>query len=573
MEKYIIIGAAALSLAAVVTFISYSLDDTTFEMQENWTDSQNPATRSWSRWDSSVGYLSSNPSLTGDPDFAQKEKSLHLKDDEGLLDALEWFRKSLVKGGDESIVDNIVRSKLLGRLSEILGSSRPEKIRIEAAWILANIAAKIKNIETHLTPNDLTCLSKHLFHKNLELRGQCIRAIGNIAAESPKCRSFFLDEEAPRYLAATLKDELDYGCENGSLAKDTAWAIANLCSGKPSPPWYTIEVVLPVLAQSLLSDRTELHEDAFRAIVPMTESPNYTTIKAILGENVLEGCNKLLPSLVNSREHACLDIVGNILARNEQIVKEAINSGALQILEKLLTSRSRRVVCGACLIISDVIVRIPDQLHPVIQSNLLASVIRLLSSQHTSVKGHARSVISFATSVGDQAVIDYLVATMCQNISDPKESKEAVKVLQEELRSIIKAVESSDRLTNCYDELLREAGCLESTEPSPDLHSTGQGSTEAMADQSTSLDSLQQSSDVQTDAYATSQNLTDGMTHEQPLNHRTDNQTPTEDQTETPTTDGGGQIITAVIGEEMDQSPTDSENFVSFSSSSEEELE
>lgn len=292
---------------------------------------------------------------------------------------------------------------------------RREALQFEAAWVLTNIASGTSDhtrlvVESHA----FTLFVELLSHPNPELRGQCIWAIGNISGESPQYRDATLQHDVMRPLLETLVSEMQGNFPNGDLAKNTTWAISNLCRGKPSPSWDQIGVALPVLAQLIHVEDEELLGEATWAIAYMSDCCS-RALEDIIRAGLIPRLVQLLGSRSGLLQASSVRALGNIVTGDDSQTQCVIEAGALPALARLFASTSRSILRETCWAVSNVTAGTAEQIRAVIEANLIPPIVRLLSSDYFSVKREACWALCNATSVHQThpEVVKYLVSQGC----------------------------------------------------------------------------------------------------------------------------------------------------------------
>lgn len=370
------------------------------------------------------------PAPADGPEFLQKlsnlSQTLYSPDLNARFRAVRDFRKMLSREQNPPI-DQVIECGVVPRMVEILGGrdlpalnteethKLAQQLQFEAAWVLTNIASGTSDHTRLVVESGAFQLFVELLkHPNPELRGQCIWAIGNISGESPEFRDLTLQCDVMGSLLTTLVSEMNAGFPTDDLAKNTTWAISNLCRGKPSPAWDQIALALPVLAQLIYLDHEEILGEATWAIAYMSDGSSRA-----LEEIIRAGIIPRLVALLSSRsfliQASCVRALGNIVTGDDSQTQAVIDAGALTAFGRLFSSTSKSILRETCWAISNITAGTAEQIKAVIDANLIPPVIRLLSVEFLSVKREACWAICNATSVFQThpEVIKYLVNQGC----------------------------------------------------------------------------------------------------------------------------------------------------------------
>lgn len=365
---------------------------------------------------------------------------------------------------------------LAGRELEGLANADPELVRIveqlqfEAAWVLTNIASGTSEQTALVVESGAFGLFVQLLsHPSPDLRGQSIWALGNISGESPAYRDVTLNHDVLLPLLTTLNDELEHGCPNGDLAKNTTWAISNLCRGKPAPAWDQVAPALPTLVRLLHGSDEDILGEACWAVAYMTDG-SARALADIVASGVLPRLVALLGSRTVLVQASCLRALGNIVTGDDTQTQLVLDCGALQAFARLFTSSSKSILREACWAVSNVTAGTPEQIRAVIDANLIPPIVRLLSAEYFSIKREACWAVCNATSVHatHPEIIKYLVSQGCikplcdiLRLTDVK----IIQVALDGLENILEvgqqeALEADDHL-NPYALFVEEAQGLE----------------------------------------------------------------------------------------------------------------
>ena len=125
----------------------------------------------------------------------------------------------------------------------------------------------------------------------------------------------------------------DIGTE---FTRNASWTLANLCRGKPTPPFDSIKEAIPALAHVFLKyDQEEIITDILWAFSYISDGTDQR-MAHITKTNIL-------PKLVLCLRHnniaisvACLRTIGNILTGSDEQAQKALDAGALDAMKDLL---------------------------------------------------------------------------------------------------------------------------------------------------------------------------------------------------------------------------------------------
>jgi importin subunit alpha-6/7 len=163
---------------------------------------------------------------------------------------------------------------------------------------LTNIAAGSSSetqqvVEAGAVPLFVQLLSSH----ETDICALAVRALGNIAGDSPQTRNFVLSYGALPPLLSLLSDT-----RKVSMVRNATWTLLNFCRGKnPQPDWNLIEPALPMLAKLIHSLDDEVLIDACWAISYLSDGAN-EKIQAAIEASV----PRLVELLMHPRSAVCI---------------------------------------------------------------------------------------------------------------------------------------------------------------------------------------------------------------------------------------------------------------------------
>ena len=345
---------------------------------------------------------------------------LLLSDDEpAVLRAAGWFRKLLSHRHDPPIDRVLEAPGLVGRLVQLMTCETNPDLQLECAWSITNIAsgsaAQTRAVVEHQA---VPVLGQLLSAAAAPVREQAVWALGNIAGDSPGCRDLCLSTSN---LLAGLMQQVHAGSEV-SMVRTVAWAVSNLCRGKPRPDFAAVQAALPCLAVLLSSDDTEILTDACWALSHLSDGDD-ARIQAVVNAEVVPRMVVLLGHPDASVRTPAVRCVGNIVSGNAAQTDAVLACGALAQMHALLGDASKSLRKESCWALSNVMAGTRAQVAAVFESGLVGDLLAdLLSNDDFDVKKEAAWCVSNAAVGGDGAQAERLVesgavAAMCELLS------------------------------------------------------------------------------------------------------------------------------------------------------------
>ncbi|KAI4311070.1 hypothetical protein MLD38_036004 [Melastoma candidum] len=388
------------------------------------------------------------------------------------LEAMTQFRKLLsdFETHDEvqrPPIHEVIGAGVVPRFVEFLELHHFPQLQLEAAWALTNIASgDLKHTQLVIELNAIPRFVQLLCSSDANVREQAVWALGNIAGNSPRCRDLVLSHGALRLLICQLD-----GVPEVSMVRITAWALSNLCRGKPPPRIDQVEFLFLALRRLIDSEDEEILASACWALSFLSDD-NSQNVQYVIGTGA---CPRLLELLMHPSPVVLvptLQSLGNIVAGDDDHTQFVIDSQVLPYLYRILTSNhGKRVKRDTCWVISNFTAGHTSQIQAVIEANIIPPLLDLLQHAEFDVKKEAALAISNAVSQCDQKQMQYLVNVGCikplcdlLTCSDPG----VVTICLDGIESILESTEENSEfgnyLINVYLQLIHECEGLHKIE-------------------------------------------------------------------------------------------------------------
>ena len=136
-------------------------------------------------------------------------------------------------------------------------------MNLETAWCLTNLASGDSEhtsiLFEHGAVNVLIAL---LVSPHIEVVEQAIWCLGNMAGDNTRIRDAVLYAGAIKPISDILMKVTQTPQQSTAFTRNASWTLANLCRGKPNPPFEIIKDALPALGKILLEfDQEEIITD------------------------------------------------------------------------------------------------------------------------------------------------------------------------------------------------------------------------------------------------------------------------------------------------------------------------
>ena len=173
------------------------------------------------------------------------------RDDMKSFFAVHGFRKLLSHEKNPPFRETIDNG-LVPKFLEMCKRVDHPKLQYEAAWCLTNLASGDSDHTGILYEHGaIEVLITLLISPHIEVVEQAIWCLGNMAGDNTRIRDAILKAGAVQPISNILM-QVQEGQQSTAFIRNASWTLANLCRGKPNPPFEMIREALPALGKILL---------------------------------------------------------------------------------------------------------------------------------------------------------------------------------------------------------------------------------------------------------------------------------------------------------------------------------
>ncbi|KJE89752.1 importin alpha [Capsaspora owczarzaki ATCC 30864] len=358
-------------------------------------------------------------------------------------------------------INTVIDTGCVPVLVSLLDVADDVDLQYEAAWAITNIASG--NSTQSLTVVDANCVERFIrmvASSSTRIADQAIWALGNIAGDSPALRNYCLEAGAMRQLVRVLS-QLDSQRLRSDITfvRNTAWAISNLCRGKPQPLLDHVRISLAILYRLLteLRDDESVVTDSLWAISYICDGPNQR-IQALLDFRGGPERAPLLPILIsflggagvaNSIVTPAVRACANIATGDDNQTQQLLQHGLLARCAALLTHPRTELRKELCWMLSNITAGSTQQIQQVIDAGVLPRIIHIIENDRQHVKHEAIYVLSNLASGGRRSqhlLVHELggFAAMLHCCRGGTIEPRSMRVVLEGLRAVLEAESSTE---------------------------------------------------------------------------------------------------------------------------------
>ena len=270
----------------------------------------------------------------------------------------------------EAVIDQVIQSGLLPRLSEIIKTVGFVDLTYNTLWCFINVCCGNsdqveKALEAGLLPLVFQIIDQAIEGKEevLGLASEGVWLIGNISGDSIQHRDALLDQEGGDKIVALVKKYPN----NEKILDNGVWALQNLVSKKPAPFWNQVSDAFKLFLEVLTTDASvEVKYHALWGICYLSGS--YTV-------NIVDsGCIPLMVKYIGNEENRlvfpALQVLGNVISSTRDNFTDEVlkQPDLLPLLFKLCENTNDKIKIYTTWTISNIAAGTPQQISQIIDN-------------------------------------------------------------------------------------------------------------------------------------------------------------------------------------------------------------
>ncbi|CAM9907742.1 unnamed protein product, partial [Ectocarpus sp. 6 AP-2014] len=335
-------------------------------------------------------------------------------------DTVTAVRQMISTGHDPSIH--------VPKLVEFVQNEDDSALQIESVGLLATISGSHTNVvvESGAVPIFVRLLTS----ANDDIREEVVRAVGNIAGDSPLFRDMVLQGGALGPLLQQLTDG-----SKPSMLRIATWALKKFCGEISSPRLEQISPALPTLARLIRSVdeevryRQPLTEECF-CLYPQIEGA-CEMVLAVVGAGVCQPLVELLDHASPSVHLGVLWAMNGIVSSEDQHTQVLIDSNVLPRLHHLLvSSHHQKLREKTCQVIWMITTGREEQIQSVMETGIIPVFIQLLADADSDIRGHAATAILNVTKIGEPEKVKEWIPPLLNLLENDDDTHVILTVLE-----------------------------------------------------------------------------------------------------------------------------------------------
>jgi len=308
-------------------------------------------------------------------------------------------------------IQKVIEAGVIPRFIEFMQRDDEPHLQTEATWAMTNIASgSTEQTKQVVDQGTIPVLVKLLESPRFEIKDQAIWALGNISGDNAEYRDLVLQAGALDSYIRMIGEAMNEG--NGNIMKNGAWALCNLCRGKPLPEFSVIKDAIPVIAMLIMSQQDiEILTDTLWALSYISEGDQHAErIQMILGTGVMFSLVKILDYAFGNLVVPCVKTIGNIFAGPTEQAHIALEIPEMMTkLLSLLSHNKENIRKEIILALSNLFTSTPENLE-FMNAYFLGQIIELSTKDTSSdVRKEAVLVLSNTIKSGNQRLLKVLL--------------------------------------------------------------------------------------------------------------------------------------------------------------------
>lgn len=293
------------------------------------------------------------------------------------------------------------------------------KIRVEAAWIITNVASGTSEQTEYVVEQGVVpLLVAMLCEEDDTIIDQSVWALGNIAGDSECMRDNVLAHNALP-IVIKLIEKYQVAKEHIKILRNLTWLISNLSRGRNPPPTVEgMQLTLPVIDRLVQINDADVVADCFWCLSYIVDVDAGLT-DAVLRSAVMQRCLDLLSAfsasltnrggevlLASGRPHdqaaarigavaicPIIRMLGNIVTGTDEATDAVLSQGFLSFFQSIFygyeNKKLPRIRKEMCWLLSNVTAGTPAQVRYVVESDLVNLLIDAVSRYELYVRREA----------------------------------------------------------------------------------------------------------------------------------------------------------------------------------------
>lgn len=262
----------------------------------------------------------------------------------------------------------------------------PAEIVLEATWAMCNIVSGSKKAtEEAIRAGCIQAFLSVLDPAYPDILEVAIWGLGNLAGDCVMFRDLLINSRVHEIIAALIRQS--QGLEL-KVAKVTAWTLASLVRGKPTPPLNVCESIVKATEVIIKTADLETVKDCLWALSHISDADNEYT-QLIINAGLGKVAMSYLPSATLEIVLPALRIVGNIASGDDLMTQHVLDQSLLDKLAPLLQSNSPPIRKEVMWTLSNISAGTGDQCQAFLSHPIARDAVRTIGDGDLGVRREA----------------------------------------------------------------------------------------------------------------------------------------------------------------------------------------